>query len=307
MTLGQKLSTYRKLAGLTQQQLGEQLNISAQAVSKWENDQAEPDLATMRTLAGIYKVSVDDLLDPDSVPHVSPEETESQETLAEESAPASVPPIGFCKRCGIAVTEENLGVAEPVILCAKCLKAKNDEAKRAAERAKGEAAQEKKRKMAELSALRAKYKKHIVRTTVVASIVMTLFLALMIYLMVVKFSGARLATAFVGSYIVFAFVWCLQYDCVVQDVVLSWSAKTIQWPGLIFTFDVDGCLWLIGMKLLFWILGLLFGLVTGAFGTLIGIVCAPFVFPFQVVKAAKAYNAGEPSEFMDQSILMREI
>ena len=40
MTLGKKLSSYRKIAGLTQQQLGEHLNLSAQAISKWENDLA---------------------------------------------------------------------------------------------------------------------------------------------------------------------------------------------------------------------------------------------------------------------------
>ena len=34
MTLGKKLAGYRKLAGMTQQQLGDILNLSAQAISK---------------------------------------------------------------------------------------------------------------------------------------------------------------------------------------------------------------------------------------------------------------------------------
>ena len=66
MTLGRKLAGYRKLAGFTQQQLGEHLNLSAQAISKWEKDLTEPDLATLRVLAELYKVTVDELLDLNS-------------------------------------------------------------------------------------------------------------------------------------------------------------------------------------------------------------------------------------------------
>ena len=41
-TLGNKISTLRKERGLTQSALAEKLNISAQAISKWETDQAAP-------------------------------------------------------------------------------------------------------------------------------------------------------------------------------------------------------------------------------------------------------------------------
>ena len=68
MTLGQKLAEYRRLSGMTQKQLGERLNISAQAISKWEKDLTEPALSTIRTLARLYEVTVDALLDPDVAP-----------------------------------------------------------------------------------------------------------------------------------------------------------------------------------------------------------------------------------------------
>jgi transcriptional regulator with XRE-family HTH domain len=58
MSLGRKLANYRKLAGFTQQQLGEALNLSPQAISKWENDLAEPDLATLRALSELYKIPI---------------------------------------------------------------------------------------------------------------------------------------------------------------------------------------------------------------------------------------------------------
>ncbi len=62
MTNGERLAFYRKKNVMTQQQLGERLNVSAQAVSKWENDQSEPDIATLCKLAEIYQISVNELL-----------------------------------------------------------------------------------------------------------------------------------------------------------------------------------------------------------------------------------------------------
>ena len=62
MTYGEKLTAYRKNAGFTQQQIGDMLNVSAQAVSKWENDQSEPDISTLCKLAEIFEVSLNDLL-----------------------------------------------------------------------------------------------------------------------------------------------------------------------------------------------------------------------------------------------------
>ena len=50
MTLGKTLAELRKNAKMTQSELGEKLNISAQAISKWENGTSEPDLATIKKL-----------------------------------------------------------------------------------------------------------------------------------------------------------------------------------------------------------------------------------------------------------------
>ena len=53
----------RKKNYYTQQALGEKLNISAQAISKWENDLSEPDLATLKKLAELYNISVSEIID----------------------------------------------------------------------------------------------------------------------------------------------------------------------------------------------------------------------------------------------------
>ena len=43
MTLGERIALARKKAGLSQEQLGDQLGVSRQAVSKWESGAAVPD------------------------------------------------------------------------------------------------------------------------------------------------------------------------------------------------------------------------------------------------------------------------
>ena len=68
MTLGERLLQLRKKNYYTQQMLGQKLNISAQAISKWENDLSEPDLAMLRKLAELYEISLYDLSDPDQIP-----------------------------------------------------------------------------------------------------------------------------------------------------------------------------------------------------------------------------------------------
>ena len=62
MTIGKRIAQLRKEKGLTQEDLSKLMEVSAQAVSKWENDQTCPDIASLPKLARILGVSVDELL-----------------------------------------------------------------------------------------------------------------------------------------------------------------------------------------------------------------------------------------------------
>ncbi len=61
-TIGKRIAHHRKRLSLTQDRLAELLGVTAQAVSKWENDQSCPDIATLPRLAEIFGVSTDELL-----------------------------------------------------------------------------------------------------------------------------------------------------------------------------------------------------------------------------------------------------
>ncbi len=61
-TLGQNIADRRKLLRMTQEDLADKLNITAQAVSKWENDISVPDLSLLVALADLFEVSLDELV-----------------------------------------------------------------------------------------------------------------------------------------------------------------------------------------------------------------------------------------------------
>lgn len=62
MTLGEKLSIYRKQNNYTQEQLAELLGVSRQAVSKWESDLAYPETEKLIKLSEMYGCSLDYLI-----------------------------------------------------------------------------------------------------------------------------------------------------------------------------------------------------------------------------------------------------
>ena len=63
MTLGKTIKQLRKETFLSQEQLAAKLNITAQAVSKWENEESYPDILFLPKIAAIFGVKIDVLFD----------------------------------------------------------------------------------------------------------------------------------------------------------------------------------------------------------------------------------------------------
>lgn len=66
-TIGKKLYDLRKQSGFTQDYVAEKLGVSAQAVSKWENDIACPDIMTLPNIAELYGITIDELFKNEEV------------------------------------------------------------------------------------------------------------------------------------------------------------------------------------------------------------------------------------------------
>ncbi len=91
MTMGQRIAVQRKLKNLSQEALAEQLEVSRQAVSKWESDAAIPEVDKLIALGKIFGVSVGWLLGTEKELTEEVEFTEAQIRAVEEIVSRSVP------------------------------------------------------------------------------------------------------------------------------------------------------------------------------------------------------------------------
>ena len=83
MKIAEKIITLRKQAGLSQEELADKVFVSRQAVSKWESEQAVPDIDKIVILSEIFGVSTDYLLKDDEVCATSQKELIKTVTEAE--------------------------------------------------------------------------------------------------------------------------------------------------------------------------------------------------------------------------------
>jgi len=67
MKLSEKLYSYRKKAGMSQQELAEQLDVSRQTVSKWETGQGYPSIESLKLLAKLFDTTIDELVSDEDV------------------------------------------------------------------------------------------------------------------------------------------------------------------------------------------------------------------------------------------------
>ena len=83
MSLAEKLVYLRKQKGLTQMELAERLNVSRQAISRWEVGAAIPSTDNLKFLGDIYEVHVDYFLN-DEIEDISKKNKELDETTSHE-------------------------------------------------------------------------------------------------------------------------------------------------------------------------------------------------------------------------------
>ena len=62
MSIGERITELRKMQNLSQGQLAQAMDVSRQAVSKWENDLSCPDITLLPQLARLFGVTTDELL-----------------------------------------------------------------------------------------------------------------------------------------------------------------------------------------------------------------------------------------------------
>ena len=113
MTLGKNLKDRRIKMGMTQKDLADKMNVTFQTISKWENDENEPDLATLKKLASLYGCSLDELLDFEA--ETPQEETPAPQQVVErviekEAVIIHQKEAHVCARCHRDIEEGDLEI-----------------------------------------------------------------------------------------------------------------------------------------------------------------------------------------------------
>ena len=111
-TLGRRIARLRLARTATQERLAKELNVSPQAVSKWENDINYPDISLLPDLARFLGVSVDELLSGASAS--TQESASAQKSAAAQESAAEVVSVAADEPAEIVeepVEQDNQGIA----------------------------------------------------------------------------------------------------------------------------------------------------------------------------------------------------
>ena len=286
--LNENIKALRVEKGYTQKDLADMLHVTAQAVSRWESGDVEPSVNTIMDMSKIFGVSVDSLLGELKKGEVASADAalndelvekiaEKVEAKVEETKKAETKPVlAVCEQCNrpiykgaeiVRKTRYYGRRSEKYVICTDC-ESKNKI--RAKEYAKSYSAECRKRAYIWGGVSSAA--------------------ALAVSLIATLSSGADAAvviTLAVASVLLFPFLSCLflknNFVGEMVEVIYGWGF--VKFPGLIFSLDLDGIIWLLTVKLAFWILGIILAAAAGILATATGLVVSAFVYPFALRKS----------------------
>ncbi len=277
MNNGEKIASLRKAKGMTQAELGTELNVTFQAVSKWERGESYPDFDTMSRLAKLFGVPLSYFENDEDG------ETAATVTAAQESVSAPKVMLGVCKDCGRTVYEGEEATTEPALVCRKCEERKKQEAKRAADEEIKKKRQEEQAKLDETHKIRN-------RGLIWSAVIIGFLLICGIIGIATKPQDWVYTLIGMAVIIVFGYTFVAQlfWDGVIADIAF-FGGKVIGMPGVIFSLDLDGVIFLVVVKILFAIIKFLIWLVTFLAAAVVAMIISPFTFPF----ALRKLNRGE--------------
>ena len=268
--IGNQIKKLRTEQGLTQKQLADKLFVSAQAVSRWENNEVEPSVATITEIAKIFGVSTDVVLgviesDPEPEPVPEPEVIVEKEYVVKEAKPV----LAVCEQCNRPIYNGGDIVRHSFrtsthILCREC---DNKNKKRAHDTAVSRG---------------ISLRKHSFVWGILGALAV---LGIMIGIIVSKSNGSLVPLAVILPIATFTMISC----CILQNNFIGEMTVTIgSWgihlPGLIFSLDLEGIIWFLTVKLALFILGILGTIAMWTLAIALGGAISVFVYPFAIAK-----------------------
>ena len=314
--LGNNIKEMRSAKGLTQKDLAGQLFVTPQAVSRWENDESEPSTSTLVKMAEIFGVTVDEILGVplksadseqpapafagagvsaggEAGPAFSHAETKPQPESEAQPQSAPRPVLALCDKCNKPIFESanimrweeiktvhygrsTSRTAVPHIYCKSC----NEKRLLA----------EKERAAAERRQIIARARKFRIASFILGG------LALVIGL-IVNFTVPNASPfGIVLGILAFLYIGCLMmknnFLGDLTETIMEWGF--VRMPGVIFSFSFEGFLFLIAIKILFFLLGIALSIFVSLFAIAVGMALSVFVYPYALYQSIH-----HPEEFDD--------
>ena len=69
LKFNEKLIKLRKASGLSQEELGDKLNVARQTISKWELGETTPEMDKLEELSNLFEISIDELVKDNAIPN----------------------------------------------------------------------------------------------------------------------------------------------------------------------------------------------------------------------------------------------
>ena len=282
MTINEKIVALRKSNNMTQAELGTKLNVTFQAVSKWERGESYPDFETLSKMAKIFGVPISYFEDGGE----NFTETAATATTATEGIDGSNV-IGFCKDCGKLVHSGEESCTTPVVICKQCA-LRRENVKRAQENEKILQKQQAERaEKAKQQAVVDRCKRRRNRGLIASAFISAALLLLFIIMAVMEDDAVPYIVLIVMT-VAFGYTFFAQlfWDGTVVDIALC-GGKIVGMPDVIFTLDLDGFIFLICVKILFALIKLLIFVITFLFMVFVALIVSPFTFVPQMIKLGR--------------------
>ena len=271
---GMKIAELRAANKMTQAELGAMLNVTSQAVSKWENGLSEPDIESIRKICQIFNITFDEFFGAEPTQDTA----EGSGQQAQENSSAVV--LAYCEMCDKPLhnpKEYQVTVVDGVqhTTCLECIP-KKEEMKRKA-RDEQFAQQRKYIRQEEIDRFKRGLLWGILGAVGLA--------ALMLIGSIVAEQNVVtiIVTAALGLYGGYAIVT----QCVWGNSVLSvfgFFLRSFKLPGVIFALSLNGLIFLIVVKLLGAILCAIISVILFFIGFFVTWIYAMIIFPFAIIK-----------------------
>ena len=272
---GTKIAELRAANKMTQAQLGEQLNVTSQAVSKWEKGLSEPDIESITKICQIFNISFDEFFGVE--PKQTKQEPKQEGEDATEQTPAVI--LAYCDTCDkplynpkeYQVTVE-YGVQHTT--CLECIPKREEE---------------KRKKRDERFAMerdaRREVEKDELKKGLLWGIAGGVGLAVLsvIYGIIVEEPTLAIVGAVLGMYGGYAMVAQFIWGNSVWDV-FTFFLRSFRLPGIIFALSLEGILFLIFVKIAGAILGAILSVILFIIGFFVTWIYAMVIFPFALIK-----------------------